>query len=1596
MSDRRFALLSMLMVLLFMTGALTFQKGDDGIEAAGGQTDKDIPLDTSTSIPSTVNLVKTINRASIHSQTLNGPRKMMVTNGEKVFFCYSWYNSSAVTLSVVASFNNGKNWTSVVDIYSSTYYNAIPFKSIFIWKGDLMVVFLAQHAMGSNNRLYMKNASLLNWQRLITASTTTICSSYGGRFDLTYDQDGIHIAMCRANYFDPWYYHYSGTSWSSGTILSGSNTGTGVGIQIAGSRSSPKIMYFYCRRSNPGYINMRTSTDNGTLWTTATIVMNKTTDYRLMDCVNINGTYILIANKYHNDDIDISISRDNGTTWSDARTIVSNRGLNSYEENPEEFSVGATSGGRVIYLLYEGSNNEIRMIYSTDWGSNWISESKAVQLTSSITFDPNIEEQCRYFSTMVRNGSYYDIDIYNIQELYLDDYSPRNLTASSGYLYINLSWDPPKKDLFKDYRFLNYSLYRGASADELILYRSLGNVSCFNDSLLDFTPGKYYYGIKAVFEKIGSSQMSNIVSAEPKIPPRPRITDVVNGDLSVTITWDNIPHEVMYIFPVEYYTIFKGNYPDSQVEMARVYQGNTYHDTDIDPYPALYYYTVTYTLMGVGEGKPSDQVMGDPNTSPDPPEGFDLKEVTGGVTLEWAPPDDTGNLPITEYIIYRGMYPEKLKELSRTGAETLSLDQLNIPSGTIYFYSVSTLNRLGESLPNGPIMMIYKGIPSRPRDLIAKPGKGVIELTWSPPAVTWGIPVDLYNIYRSKANNPPTLYKTVTGNERSFTDIVTTGVEYCYHVSAVNPYGEGQMEGPAGAVASWIPGIVSSVSVETGNMTIRLDWEPVTDDGGSSITLYTLYRSKEDDPWKELVDIPPGLLSFIDNGLTNGVGYSYWISASNKNGEGPLSSPVYGIPGADPHSIRTISAKPLLHGASLEWSYPPDGGRDIVDFRVYRGEGKNSLKPYITISIDDLEVISFMDDLLMYGSEYFYAVTALNELGESGLSPVVSVRPYGAPGSPEDLTGYGSLHEVYFEWAPPHDDGGLPLEGYNVYYRNRRMAEWGVIEKWPDPGQLFVRMTRFNPGDEIEVRVTSFNSLVEGSPSKVLTIKIGSTPEAIETLTGSPGDGRCTLSWEKPIDNGYPVTSYLLYMIDEKGYLLRLRTIDGEATSVNHDGLINGQDHSYRISALNMLGESELSNIVIVTPGSVPSQVEHLWIERIGDGSVTLTWTPPISGGGYSLTAYRIYRTSENISGELVAEMDPDSFEYTDTGLENGHTYNYYITVRSDVGESKMSEVVHAIPLTHPSDPMDLRLSSSTDTVTLEWLPPQDNGGIKIEGYLIYKGMSPSEMDFWKDLGPEELSTEDMSVSEGTYHYRIHAYNSMGASDGVDAEVDVPPRIPIAVIIGISAFLVPLLVLGAALLFPYMIKKKEGWKQEEQKRGEELLPPPGLPPITRDLPGLPSYPGTGGFLPGTGQIPGSFLRQTPPTLMHAPQAATLRVLPPAPPTPEPEIIPEPEAPFQSELVELPEMKETVFPATVKPVEPPAVEESFLEPPAPEGQTIFHEDHDHLWSPQMVEHRSVQETENALQMLKELNDLKKTGALTEEEYDISKRRLLRRI
>src|SRR5436189_151244 len=117
-----------------------------------------------------------------------------------------------------------------------------------------------------------------------------------------------------------------------------------------------------------------------------------------------------------------------------------------------------------------------------------------------------------------------------------------------------------------------------------------------------------------------------------------------------------------------------------------------------------------------------------------------------------------------------------------------------------------------------------------------------------------------------------------------------------------------------------VPLAPENLTATAGNGTVSLRWDPPADNGSSPVA-YRVYRGPDVDHLSALADLGD-VRSYVDGNVTNGVAYVYRVSATNANGEGPLSSPVTATPdGQPPRTSATLAGCEGLAGW-FRWEVP--------------------------------------------------------------------------------------------------------------------------------------------------------------------------------------------------------------------------------------------------------------------------------------------------------------------------------------------------------------------------------------------------------------------------------------------------------------------------------------------------------------------------------------------------------------------------------------------------------------------------------------------------------------------------------------------------
>ncbi|NYT12787.1 MAG: hypothetical protein GKC03_09635, partial [Methanomassiliicoccales archaeon] len=583
---------------------------------------------------------------------------------------------------------------------------------------------------------------------------------------------------------------------------------------------------------------------------------------------------------------------------------------------------------------------------------------------------------------------------------------PLALAAVAGDSFVQLNWTAPSDD--GGFPVEGYNVYRGPDELSLVYIATVGE-SNFNDTTV--TNGITYHYLVKAFNSLGEGDPSDITSAMPAtVPSAPMGLQAECGDSYVLLSW--LDPEDDGGMEVDGFNLYRGE-SEQTLSFLTVVYGIQFNDTSVTN-GQVYYYRVT-GFNAMGEGPMSNMVdalpqVGVVQTIPSAPLDLEVSGGDGCTRLHWHPPEDNGGSIITDYAIYRGTMSGSPSLLTTIG-KFLDYKDNSVTNGITYYYQVSAINAIGE----GPLSNEASATPnaftapSVPGDLMATPGDTRIMLSWSPPEEDGGSEILNYAIYRGTTSESETLL-LVIGNVLYYTDTgLTNGLTYYYKVSAINAIGEGPLSSEVNATpfAPTTPSRPLSPQAQAGDSYVLVTWMVPSDDGGSSISGYNIYRGTSSTSLQLLADL--GIVQeYNDTSVTNGVTYYYEVAAVNDLGEGQLSDMVNATPQAT--TVPTVPSAPQDPQCSsgdgyvmIAWDVPADdGGCEITCYNVYRGNDSDNLTLLATVPHPGT---SYNDTSVENGHTYYYTITAVNDEGESPQSTTIVDTPDdGGDGEPSDST----------------------------------------------------------------------------------------------------------------------------------------------------------------------------------------------------------------------------------------------------------------------------------------------------------------------------------------------------------------------------------------------------------------------------------------------------------------------------------------------------------------------------------------------------------------------------------------------------------------
>jgi hypothetical protein len=291
-----------------------------------------------------------------------------------------------------------------------------------------------------------------------------------------------------------------------------------------------------------------------------------------------------------------------------------------------------------------------------------------------------------------------------------------------------------------------------------------------------------------------------IVTPIDSIPPKAPLGLTAEIDTAgiVTLNWKANSED-----DLAGYKIFRGNIENEELIplVGEIISKNTFVDT-VDLYnvnPRVYYAIKAFdTHFNQSDFSTILSVEKPSRVPPSAPIFRDFASETGSITLFWIPSTDDG---VAYHSIYRreinSNEPVKIKSIPVTDTVKYYKDT-DIEGNKTYIYTISSHSLWNVESAHSPEYRI-SSLPENPRKIINKLraeadyNKSVVSLTWEKPKKA---NIKSLRFFRSVNNDPPSLWKEISGEETVIKDNLKHAAGNRYVYSVVAKLNDGSISSP--------------------------------------------------------------------------------------------------------------------------------------------------------------------------------------------------------------------------------------------------------------------------------------------------------------------------------------------------------------------------------------------------------------------------------------------------------------------------------------------------------------------------------------------------------------------------------------------------------------------------------------------------------------------------------------------------------------------------------------------------------------------------------------------------------------------------------
>ncbi|XP_077374073.1 titin-like [Festucalex cinctus] len=775
--------------------------------------------------------------------------------------------------------------------------------------------------------------------------------------------------------------------------------------------------------------------------------------------------------------------------------------------------------------------------------------------------------------------------------------------------------------------------------------------------------------------------------------------------------------------------------------------------------------------------------------TPSAPTNLQVKDVQrDSVFVSWEAPLIDGGAVISHYVVEKREEARKVFTSVCSNCTRNSCKIGNLQEGCFYYFRVLAVNEYGSGQAaetTEPVKMSEVPLP---------PGKitqsyvtsDSVQLSWEKPDHDGGSKITRYIVEMQAKGHDKWTTCSESKSLETVINGLAKGMEYFFRVSAVNEKGKSEPKLLSTPVtvkdtsAEPVINLLSSTfSVKAGN-DLRID-VPF-----KGVPQPTVTWKKDGNILKETCRVnvctsDTSSQMIIKDATKVDVGL-YEVTVANSTGttSAEIHVNVFEKPGPPCDlTVEEVSADFVV----LMWQPPHySGGCQISNYVVEKRDTVSTIWQTVSSTVART---SIKISRLTQGTEYHFRVAAENRYGKSSFAesePVVAQYPFKVPSPPTNVCVVSASKSVMvITWSPASSDGGSPIIGYHIEYKDQSSILWTKLNRGPVTENRF-KVTSIEEGLVYEFRVYAENIVGVGpcsNASEPVAARDQCEPPRNLTVSNITNSS-VSLSWDKPqYDGGAKITTFIVERKElPDSCWLKCNFTNLLNTFLEVTGLTEGEQYDFRVLAKNAAelfsAPSETTGPVTVQHDVEPPKIivedkfRQILVVKVGE---ILRIDADISGRPNPTVLWSKNGRTIGTKGrvEITATKTHTSLLIRESVRKDSG--QYILTLQSTAGTTSITITCRVLDRPGPpAGPLEVS-GISAEKVTLSWGPPHETGGAEIMHYIVEK-CETSRVAWTLIYGDLMATTCKITklLKGNEYLFRVRAVNKYGEGETLESD----------------------------------------------------------------------------------------------------------------------------------------------------------------------------------------------------------------------------------